>query len=268
MKSFLFYALAVLAAARATAAKIDTIAVFSPSMDKELSTLVIVPQGDSKPAPFPVIFLLHGYGGNSATWLEIKPELPAIADREGILFVCPDGKNSWYMDSPLCADCKYETFIAGELIPYINAHYPVLDQRRYRAVTGLSMGGYGAMTLAMKHQELFGAAGSTSGGLDIRPFPRNWELNRLLGEQYLHPENWETHTPVRMISRLKNGDLRILIDCGYADFFLQVNEDFHRQLLRYSIDHDFYLRPGGHNPQYWRNSIDYQILFFSNYFRE
>lgn len=248
------------------AARIDTVAVYSPSMDKRVQTLVISPDKISGTTPLPVIYLLHGYGGNHTTWLNIKPELPAIADRGGVLFVCPDAVNSWYMDSPVRTSSRYETFITAELIPYIDSHYPVIRDRSGRAVTGLSMGGYGAMTLAMKHKELFGAAGSTSGGLDIRPFPRHWELNGLLGEQYEYPEVWEAYTPIQMIPRLENGDLAIIIDCGYSDIFRDVNEAFHRKLLEYGIAHDYYQRPGGHNFDYWGNSIDYQILFFSRFF--
>lgn len=248
------------------AAQIDTITVYSPSMDKQVKTLVISPDKASAATPRPVVYLLHGYGGNHTTWLQIKPELPAIADREGIFFVCPDGANSWYMDSPACPSSRYETFISAELIPCIDHRYAVVRERCGRAITGLSMGGYGAMTLAIKHKELFGAAGSTSGGLDIRPFPRNWGLDRLLGEQNEHPEVWETYTPINMIPQLESGDLAIIIDCGYSDFFRDVNEAFHRQLLGYGVAHDFYQRPGSHNPEYWRNSIDYQILFFSRFF--
>lgn len=246
------------------AARIDTVAVYSPSMDKRVRTVVISP--DKTAAPRPVVYLLHGYGGDHTTWLGIKPELSAIADREGILFVCPDASNSWYMDSPACASIRYETFVTSELISFIDRNYPVIRNRSGRAVTGLSMGGYGALTLAMKHPELFGAAGSTSGGLDIRPFPRNWELDYLLGEQRMYPDRWEAFTPINMISQLGNSDLRIIIDCGYSDFFLGVNQAFHQKLLEYGIAHDFYQRPGSHNADYWRNSIDYQLLFFNRFF--
>lgn len=249
-----------------SAARIDTIAVYSPSMDKRVSAVVVSP--DNTATRHPVVYLLHGYGGNHTTWLGIKPELPAIADREGILFVCPDASNSWYMDSPACASSRYETFVTDELIPFIDRNYPVIRDRCGRAVTGLSMGGYGAMTLAMKHTDLFGAAGSTSGGLDIRPFPRNWELDHLLGEQCMYPDRWEAFTPINMISRLGNGDLQIIIDCGYSDFFLDVNQTFHLKLLEYGIAHDFYQRPGSHNADYWRNSIDYQLLFFDRFFHQ
>ena len=104
----------------------------------------------------------------------LKPELGKIADEKGIIFVCPDGKNSWYWDSPKNPSYRYETFISNELINYIDANYPTVASRDKRAITGLSMGGHGALYNAIRHKDVFGAAGSTSGGVDIRTFSNQW----------------------------------------------------------------------------------------------
>ena len=78
---------------------------------------------------------------------------------------------------------------------------------------------------------------------------------------------WDEHTVVNNISRIENGDLALIIDCGEADFFLEVNKDLHKRLLGRGIDHDFMTRPGTHNKDYWNNSIDYQLLFFKKFFK-
>ena len=262
----LAFLLAWLTAQFAAAAAVDTLAVRSASMDRDIPVIVILPDGASPANPCPTVYLLHGYGGNQTTWLRIKPSLPAIADREGIAFVCPDGATSWYLDSKVRAKSLYETFMTRELLPAVEERYPVSRDRSGRAITGLSMGGFGAVSLAIRHKELFGAVGSTSGGLDIRPFPENWEIPQLLGTQAEHPEAWEAATPINPIPRIADGDLAIVIDCGYDDFFFGVNNDFHAELLRRGIMHDFYVRPGRHNNEYWGNSIDYQIVFFRNFF--
>lgn len=246
------------------AAVVDTIYVYSASMDKNVKTVVVLPGDGKKTAP--VIYMLHGHGGNAKTWIGIKPDLPEIADRYGIMFVCPDGKNSWYWDSPVDPAYRYETFVSKELIGYIDATYPTIKDRKGRAVTGLSMGGHGAMWLSFRHKALFGAAGSTSGGVDIRPFPNSWNMSERLGRESENQEVWDNHTVINQIDRLKNGDLALIIDCGYSDFFFEVNNDFHKKLLKYKIDHDFIVRPGGHNGEYWHTSIDYHILFFKKYF--
>ena len=248
------------------AAKTDTVAVRSNSMNKEVQVVVISP--DNRTTPKSVIYLLHGHGGQAKSWLELKPELAATADRDDVIFVCPDGKNSWYLDSSKNPAYLYETFVSEELTDYIDTNYPTRKDSKNRAIAGLSMGGHGAMWIAMRHKDKFGAAGSMSGGLDIRPFPKNWNMSEQLGEMKENPEIWDAHTVINQIPNIENGDLALIIDCGYDDFFFAVNEDFHQKLTERKIDHDYYVRPGGHNGNYWKNAIDYQILFFNNFFNK
>ena len=262
----LFLALLLLSGSTIRAAVVDTLAVYSEGMKKNVPVVVITPD---KPAEAcPTVYLLHGHGGNAKAWITIKPELKEIADREGMIFVCPDGNNSWYWDSPVNPAYRYETFVSKELIQYIDTHYPTRADRTGRAITGLSMGGHGAMWLALRHKDMFGAVASMSGGLDIRPFPNNWGMALLLGAEGENQSVWDEHTAINQISKLKNGDLAILFDCGYDDFFFEVNNDFHQKLLKYKIQHDFIVRPGAHNADYWKNSIDYQLLFFKKFFEK
>lgn len=247
----------------ANAAKVDTVLVHSKAMGKDIKVVVIVPQVQER---YPVTYLLHGYGGNERTWLDIRPDLAQIADREQMMFVCPDGASSWYWDSPKVPASRYETFTSKELIAYIDEHYHTCADKQGRAITGLSMGGHGAMWLALRHSDVYGAAGSTSGGLDMRPFPHDGVMKDLLGEEAENQEIWDNYVAISQISRIKNGDLALIIDCGYDDFVFQVNHDFHKKLLKYHIDHDYVVRPGAHTPEYWHNSIVYQILFFKNFF--
>ena len=262
----LFATALLFAAGTMRAAVVDTLAVYSDGIKKNVQVVVITPD---KPAEAcPTVYLLHGHGGNAKAWITIKPELKEIADREGMIFVCPDGNNSWYWDSPVNPAYRYETFVSKELIQYIDTHYPTRADRTGRAITGLSMGGHGAMWLALRHKDMFGAVASMSGGLDIRPFPNNWGMALLLGAEGENQSVWDEHTAINQISRLKNGDLAILFDCGYDDFFFEVNNDFHKKLLKYKIQHDFIVRPGAHNADYWKNSIDYQLLFFKKFFEK
>ena len=270
MKKRVFCCLASLlcwSAVAVRAAKVDTVEVHSRKMGRAVRTIVISPEKtEGKGAA--VVYLLHGYGGNAKTWIGIKPNLPQIADEKGIIFVCPDGKNSWYWDSPLNPSYRYETFISSELVKYIDEHYKTIADRKGRAITGLSMGGHGAMWNAIRHKDMFGASGSTSGGMDIRPFPKNWDMAKQLGEYESNKEVWDNHTVINLIDKIENGDLAIIVDCGEDDFFLNVNKDLHNRLLERKIDHDFITRPGGHTGQYWNNSIDYQILFFDKFFKK
>lgn len=250
------------------AARVDTLLVMSPSMKKSVKVVFIVPDRalDEKADSCPVVYLLHGHGGNAKSWIELKPELPVIADEKGWIFVCPDGNNSWYWDSPLHADFRYETFVSSELVSYVDNHYSTKADRHFRAISGLSMGGHGALWLAIRHKNVFGAAASMSGGVDIRPFPDNWNMKDQLGDYATHKEIWDAHTVMTQLDKISNGDLALLVDCGEDDFFLEVNQELHKQLLQRKIGHDFITRPGGHTSEYWNNSIDYHLLFFEKFF--
>lgn len=244
----------------------ENIAVKSQAMNKDVPVTVILPNSYHSMVELPVVYLLHGHGDNNTAW-DVKGNTGVLADQYNVILVMPDGgKNSWYWDSPVDPTYNYETFVSIELISYIDSHYKTKADRSARAITGLSMGGHGAMYLAIRHQELFGAAGSTSGGVDIRPFPKNWGMSLRLGTIEEKPENWENYTVTNMVHMLKPNALKIIIDCGSEDFFFKVNCEFHDKLMAAKIPHDFYVRPGVHNWDYWRNSIKYQMLFFSNYF--
>ncbi len=263
----LAFALLAIFTATAQAAKVDTLAIATKYLPGGIGrATVITPEG--KPGQkFPTVYLLNGYDGNHKSWLELtQPQLPALADKYGIVMVMPDGMDSWYWDSPAKPEMQMETYITQQLVPYIDANYPTLPQASKRAITGLSMGGQGAMWLAMNHSDIFGNAGSTSGGLDIRPFPKSWKMANWLGSKDDNPEVWEKHAIVNLVPSLKPGQLNIIFDCGTDDFFYQVNENLHNELLKAKIPHDYISRPGNHSHPYWRNAILYQLLFFNEAF--
>lgn len=260
-------AVLLLTALCAQAARVDTLSVASPKMKRNIPVVVIVPEQALAGNSCPTLYLLHGHGGNAFTWPTIKPELPQMADRDGIIVVCPDGEASWYWDSPLRPESQFETFVARELTAWIDSRYPTIKDRKGRAITGLSMGGHGSLWLSFRHKDLFGAAGSTSGGVDIRPFPQSWGMSNHLGKEAENQSRWDAHTVMTQLDRIQDGDLSLIIDCGTEDFFLEVNRKFHQELLKRGIRHDFIIRLGAHNINYWNNSIDYQWIFFRKYFK-
>ncbi len=248
------------------AAKVDTVETRSQAMGKAIKAVVITPDGYETGGKFPVVYLLHGHSGNYANWVDKAPGIKEAADRYGFMIVCPDGDNSWYWDSPVDKDFQYETYVVRELVPWIDKNYHTIADRRGRAITGLSMGGHGALYLAFRNQEVFGAAGSTAGGVDIRPFPNNWNMAKRLGSYAEHPERWEQYTVINMLHLLTPNALSLIIDCGTADFFYGVNERLHAKLLERNIPHDYITRPGGHTWEYWTTAISHQLLFFSDFF--
>lgn len=269
MKRFLsVFLLIALFAVTLYSATVDTVSVFSAKMGKNVKTVVIKPQSYDNGKKFPVLYLLHGYGDRYDGWVTRVPHIKDLADLYEMVIVCPDGgRGSWYIDSPVDSAFQYETFVAKELIEWVDGNYSTVPTREGRAVTGLSMGGHGGLYLAFRNQDVFGACGSMSGGVDIRPFPNNWDIAKRIGTQREHPERWEEHTVIGLLHQLTPNALKIIIDCGTEDFFYEVNEKLHKELLYREIPHDYITRPGAHNWDYWRNAVKYQVLFFHEYFK-
>jgi S-formylglutathione hydrolase FrmB len=265
--SFSLYLLLLLAF-KAGAFEVDTIAIPSKANGIAVKAIVILPDkavGENA-VKCPVLYLLHGYSGDETNWLGKKTNLPEIADEKGIIIVCPDGKNSWYLDSPLKKDNQYETFISYEMIEYVDNTYSTIPDRNHRAITGLSMGGHGALYNAFKHKDVFGAVGSMSGAIDVNAGGKNYELNTLLQSGANGKTDWGDYSVIAQVNNLQNNDLAISFDCGIDDFCFFYNEALHKALVEKKIDHDYTVRPGVHSWKYWINSIDFHILFFCNYF--
>jgi len=248
-------------------AQVDTVLTHSAAMNRDIKAVVITPDTYERLDSIPVLYLLHGAGGDYANWITRVPALKELVDRYQIMVVCPDGaKDSWYWDSPENPAYRYETYVARELTAWIDARYKTRKDRMGRAITGLSMGGHGALYVAIKNQAVFGAAGSTAGGVDIRPFPHNWGIKSHLGPYVENTERWEQHTIMGLLPLLSTGALTLYIDCGIDDFFYPVNEKLHQQLLYYKIPHTYVTGPGKHDWQYWRQSIRGQMQFFHYFF--
>lgn len=265
----LFVALALVCTLFVQAGIVDTVTTYSPSMKKSIKAVVIKPESYAKATQLPVVYLLHGHGGNYADWIKRAPALTRYADQMNLLIVCPDGNiNSWYWDSPVDSSSRYETYVSKELVQWIDEHYKTIRNRSGRGITGLSMGGHGGLYLGFRHQDVFGVAGSMSGGVDIRPFPLNWGMAKYLGSYAEQPDNWEKNTVINNVHRLTPNSLAIIIDCGTEDFFYDVNVKLHEKLLYNRIPHDFIIRPGAHDWKYWSNAIVYQLTFMSRYFNK
>ncbi len=251
------------------AAVVDTVTTHSTAMNKDIKAVVIRPDDYSASKKFPVLYLLHGFSGNYSDWILKVPSVKKLSDVYHIIIVCPDGGfASWYFDSPVSSEWRYETYISKELISYIDGHYSTITDRSGRAITGLSMGGHGAFYLAFKHLDLYGAAGSMSGGVDLRPFPDSFGIEQVLGKYSEFPERWEQSSVINMVYLLKPNSLAITFDCGSSDFLFEANKALHEKLLERNIPHDFTVRPGSHSWEYWGNSINYQALFFSRFFNK
>lgn len=250
--------------------QVDTISVNSEKMGRNIKNVVIVPAEYHDPemqeVQYAVLYLLHGYSGAYDNWIKKKPELQDLATEHSVIIVCPDGQDSWYLDSPIDSEMQFETYITQELVSFIDNHFRTIADPKFRAITGLSMGGHGAMSLALKHPDIYWQCGSMSGGLDIVQFPDKWKIKNRLGIYEDNKDSWKEHSVQGIVENLTSTDQRIIFDCGVKDFMYNVNETLHKTMLEKNIDHDYISRPGNHSWKYWCNSIDFQMQFFAKGF--
>jgi S-formylglutathione hydrolase FrmB len=261
---------ALLTCAPTWAFQTRVVSIPSAAMHRAFDATVVLPDDYARgngTARYPVIYVLHGSGGNYADWTS-NTHIGKLADRYHVMLVMPDGGHeSWYIDSPFDPASRYETYVGTEVVSYIDTHFRTLASREKRAITGLSMGGFGALRIALDHPEAFGAAGSISGAVD----PRNCEdepgIDRVFGNPAHHADFWTRNAIVEGAGSFEHAHIALTIDCGVNDSFVQSNRTLHEKLIALGVPHDYAERPGGHTWSYWSNAIRYQVLFFATSFR-
>ena len=249
-------------------AKKISIDVHSASMNKNLPIHVITPDSydTNTNKLYPCVYLLHGYGGSRNTWTYVKKDLQEISSKYNFVFVMPDVGKSWYIDSKVLPNSNFETYVTKELVEYIDKNFRVIKDRTGRGITGISMGGHGAISLAFKHPETYGACASTSGALNIVDLVHTKFLKDVIAKGDV--EEFKKHSALYLADKVEAGKLKIHIDCGSEDFLFKQNKAIHKKLLARKIPHNYFVFPGAHKVPYWKNSINYIMIFFDQYFKE
>ncbi len=228
-------------------------------LGKMTSFMAIVP--DDKPGPFPVLYLLHGLSDDHTAWTR-RTSLERYVDGLPLLVVMPNGERSFYTDSQANPKAAFETYLTRDLIGFVDRTFRTLPTREGRVIAGLSMGGYGAVKLALKHPDLFSAAVSHSGavGFGRRSSDPGSEWAAIMGENARGGPN-DIFALAETIDRAHLPALRI--DCGVDDFLIEENRLLHQHLTELGIPHEYQEQPGGHDWVYWDKHIQDTLKFFS-----
>jgi len=250
--------------------RLSVVNVHSTCMSKDIEAAIMLPTSYAGSAGrrYPVIYFLDGHSGDGKRLFYdfYKNDLLKQSDTFNVIMIAVGGFNTWYFDSPVKPEIKWQSFLVKELIPYVDAKYRSIAKREGRAITGLSMGGHGAFYTAFRHPEMFLAAGSTSGGVDFRPWPENWDIAAMLGKKTEHEKNWDDNVVVSNLNALPKARMAICFDCGVDDFFLGVNRALHQKMNDMKIAHTYEEYPGGHSQDYWGRSLPKHVEFFGKCF--
>ncbi len=278
-----------LAISASAQSRIDCNALKSRILGETVHYCVLLPPSyNSAPANssgrYPVLYFLHGLGDNEQTlfktggWNLIE-DLRGQHQVGDFLIATPDAKTSFYVNS---ADGKvrYSDFFLQEFVPYVENKYRIRRERRFRAISGISMGGYGALRFAFAYPDMFSAVSAQSAALMIEsPQELNAALRsgsplgRLLGSVFGNPINvphWKENDPFLLARKNKAGigKLAIYFNCGRDDEYgFEVGATaLDRQLQEEHIKHEFHLYPGNHSASYFGAHLGEVIEFHSKLF--
>ena len=236
---------------------------------------------------YPVVYLLHGYGDDHTGWLQFG-EVNRYADKaiaEGkippMIIVMPDAGATFYINS-YDGKQNYEDFFFKEFMPGVEREYRIKASKKYRAVAGLSMGGFGTLVYSLKHPEMFSAAAALSAAVrsddDFMAITdARWAevYSKVFGPDLKGSERlnatWKNNSILGLVQSKTTDELKTVrywIDCGDDDALSKGNSLLHIALAEKKVPHEFRIRDGAHTWTYWRTGITDALEFIGDSFRQ
>jgi putative tributyrin esterase len=237
-----------------------TISYHSRSLQKASSFNIVFPDDPKISRPWAVFYLLHGLSDDHTIWMRRTSIERYLADLP-LACVMPDGGRGWYTNA--AEGYAYEDDLIKDVLGLVERTFPVKAERAGRAIGGLSMGGYGAVKVGLKHADLFGSINSHSGALGFMRNPQEGrraspEFARIFGEK---PADG-AEDPFAIVERMDHGLIPPMrIDCGKEDFLIDQNRKFHQHLVSLRVSHEYEEFPGSHNWEYWDLHVREAIAF-------
>jgi putative tributyrin esterase len=246
------------AAASPAASRLREETVQSKALGRTIRYRVLVPESYGLSLRrYPVLVLLHGLTGDYRDW-STRSNVAEYSRHLPLIIVMPDGENSWYTNSAGDASEKFEDYILVDLIADVEQKYDVIRSSYGRAVAGLSMGGFGALKLALKRPRRFVVAASFSGAL---PAARDADFGSSLGKEFerlqqiFGPGGSETRRAndvYALAAAIPRGQLPyIYFDCGIEDGLLESNRELAAALKTAGVTYEYHEYPGAHTWDYW-----------------
>lgn len=257
----------------------------SSILKEDVKYSIYLPEGyETSDRLYPVLYLLHGLSDDHTGWPQFG-EVKSIADeaiRNGeatpMIIVMPDAKRTFYVND-VEGKYKYEDFFFNEFIPFIEKKYKCRTSAEFRAISGLSMGGYGSLLYSLHHPEMFAACYAMSSGIrtDEEIINMNDDsydavykhlFGAYKGKDRIN-DYYNNYSILYLISRMPDAQknkVRFYIDCGDDDFLYKGNATLHILMRDLNIPHEYRVRQGGHEWEYWRTGLQNALPFVSKSF--
>lgn len=273
---------------------VETVEFDAPAVGRKLKYNIVLPAGyETSARRYPTLYLLHGLTSNYTAWARMR--VPEYAANYDLIVVMPDAGNSWYVNwaqSEGGEKNAWEDYMIEDLIGHVDTNFRTIARREGRAINGLSMGGYGAIMLGLRHPDLFCSIGSHSGALEyargIRarmgavteasargrgrepsteddarigvPGFSNQADRTPKGVAFATPEDCDRYDPFVLVLQVPKEDLpHIYIDCGTEDRLIAGARRLADLLQENTIPFTYAESPGAHNPPYWSREVGHSM---------
>lgn len=281
----LFYFCDAHRAVAAPTGRIECKSVESKILARPVNYCVVLPPSydTDKTRKYPVLYFFHGLGDNEQMFIHggafnLVQDLWERQQIGEFLIVTPDAGAAFYINSR-SGKVRYEDFLLQEFLPAIETRYRVAAGRASRAVSGVSMGGYGALHLAFRHPELFVAVSAHSPALFgripafVAPSARSGMRSRVLGETFGDPPDpafWDRNSPLTLARKATLTGLKIYFDCGDQDDFgfEEGARSLDKILSERHVAHEAHIYPGRHDWQYFAEHLPASLEFHSQLFHK
>jgi S-formylglutathione hydrolase FrmB len=243
------------------------ISFFGKSLGMNTRLMALLPESTGTGGRFPVFYLLHGLGDDCTAWVR-KTGIERYVSELPLIVVMPDAGRGWYTNARAGDGRAYEDHLVKDLVPFVDRVFPTIARREGRVIGGLSMGGYGAVKMALKFPEMFCSATSHSGSVMTplhKPETRPKDLQALKPEfEAIFGQDWRggENDPLALAKKCPI-TLRpaLRLDCGLEDFLLDQNREFHAYLESIRFPHEYAEFPGDHAWAYWDEHVKEAIAF-------
>jgi enterochelin esterase-like enzyme len=238
--------------------------LYSPTLDIHTNFRVMLPANyESSAIRYPVLYMLHGVAGDSSEWqsiglLEAADRMIQRGEIDPFIIVLPNGGGNYWVNQP--AGGRWADYLANDVVMQIDRDFRTIPTASSRAIGGLSMGGEGALRIAMTNPRVFGTAAAHSPSLRTAFDQFAPELQAIFGDEY----SWRGATPLWLVIDTDTAyGLNLAIDVGEDDPWRPNVELLHQRMVGRGIGHRFEVLPGEHAPEYWIDNVDHYLSFYS-----